>query len=214
MMPNTGDTPRFESAVIVLLALVWALGSSWLTTVRRYTHRTTTRIDDRGQALWEWIRDILSPRIGVTQAATEIDEPEPSALVACAIEYVTRRLAIGIRVVPPTATATVALVSMIGLAAAQPGTGGVCDTPVIPLVEWAAQTGAGVLFLGGLLYGGYKHARAGLSRDPERANAHRRRGTMSMVAGPIFGISIVMGKQAAGAAGFNAAQCAELTPWI
>lgn len=115
---------------------------------------------------------------------------------------------------PPALTAMLALVAMTGVAAAQSGGGGLCGTPAISLFEWAAQTGAGVLFLGGLLYGGFKHARAGMSRNPERSSEHRRTGTMAMISGPIFGIIIVLGEQAAGAAGFNAAQCAQLTPWF
>lgn len=108
----------------------------------------------------------------------------------------------------------VALVAMTGVAAAQSGGGGLCGTPAIDLFEWAAQTGAGVLFLGGLLFGGYKHARAGISKNPERSSEHRRSGTMAMVSGPIFGVIIVLGEQAAGAAGFNVAECAQLTPWF
>ncbi|WP_423743936.1 hypothetical protein V5735_13140 (plasmid) [Haladaptatus sp. SPP-AMP-3] len=103
---------------------------------------------------------------------------------------------------------------MTGIAAAQTGSNGLCGTPAISLFEWAARTGAGVLFLGGLLYGAYKHARAGMSRNPERSSEHRQSGTMAMIAGPIFGLVIVLGKQAAGAAGFHAAQCAHLTPWF
>ncbi|WP_158056556.1 hypothetical protein [Halorussus halophilus] len=103
---------------------------------------------------------------------------------------------------------------MTSVAAAQTSGSGLCGTPAIDLFEWAARTGAGVLFLGGLLYGGFKHARAGMSRNPERSSEHRQTGTMAMVAGPIFGLVIVLGEQAAGAAGFNAAQCAQLTPWF
>lgn len=108
----------------------------------------------------------------------------------------------------------VVLVTMTGLAAAQEGSGGVCGTPAIDLFEWAAQTGAGVLFLGGLVYGGYKHARAGISQNPQDASNHRRTGTMAMIAGPIFGLVVVLGEQAAAATGLNVAQCAELTPWF
>ena len=103
---------------------------------------------------------------------------------------------------------------LTGVAAAQSGSGGLCGTPAISLFEWAAQTGAGVLFLGGLLFGGYKHARAGISKNPERSSEHRRSGTMAMISGPIFGLVIVLGEQAAGAAGFNVAECAQLTPWF
>lgn len=113
-----------------------------------------------------------------------------------------------------TVTGLVALLAMAGTAAAQSSSGGLCGTPAISLFEWAAQTGAGVLFLGGLLFGGYKHARAGISKNPERSSEHRRSGTMAMVSGPIFGIIIVLGEQAAGAAGFNVAECAQLTPWF
>lgn len=127
---------------------------------------------------------------------------------------VERTLAGSVRVLTPTATVLFALAGMTGLAAAQTSSGGLCGTPAIALFEWAAQTGAGVLFLGGLLYGGFKHARAGMSRNPERSSEHRRTGTMAMVSGPIFGLIIVLGEQAAGAAGFNAAQCAQLTPWF
>jgi hypothetical protein len=123
------------------------------------------------------------------------------------------RLAAGSRVLTPTITVMLGLVAMTGVAAAQ-GDGGLCGTPAIDLFEWAAQTGAGVLFLGGLLYGGFKHARAGMSRNPERSSEHRRTGTMAMISGPIFGLIIVLGEQAAGAAGFNVAQCAQLTPWF
>lgn len=108
------------------------------------------------------------------------------------------------------------LLSMVAVtpAAAQSGNGGLCGTPAIALFEWAAQTGAGVLFLGGLVYGGFKHARAGMSRDPKRTTEHRRNGTMAMIAGPVFGLVIVLGEQAAAAAGFNVAQCAQLSPWF
>ena len=115
---------------------------------------------------------------------------------------------------PPLVIVLGALVVATGVAAAQSGDGGLCGTPAIDLFEWAAQTGAGVLFLGGLLYGGFKHARAGLSRNPERSSEHRRSGTMAMLAGPIFGIIIVLGEQAASAAGFSIAECAQLTPWF
>lgn len=112
-------------------------------------------------------------------------------------------------------TAVLVLLSVPDVAAAQAGSeGGLCGTPAISLFEWAAQTGAGVLFLGGLLFGGYKHARAGLSKNPERSSEHRRSGTMAMISGPIFGLVIVLGEQAAVAAGFNVAECAQLTPWF
>ena len=138
-----------------------------------------------------------------------------SAVVSRVRERVERNLAGSVRVLTPTVTALFALVGMTGLAAAQTtSSGGLCGTPAIALFEWAAQTGAGVLFLGGLLYGGFKHARAGMSRNPERSSEHRRTGTMAMVSGPIFGLIIVLGEQAAGAAGFNVAQCAQLTPWF
>lgn len=103
---------------------------------------------------------------------------------------------------------------MTGVAAAQPGDGGLCGTPAIELFEWAAQTGAELLFLGGLVYGAFKHARAGISRNPERASQHRRTGTLAMLAGPVFSLVIVLGNQAAAAVGFNAAECAQLTPWF
>lgn len=129
------------------------------------------------------------------------------------------------RLIIPGSLAIVGLVAVVSPVAAAPtptptpavagaGSGGICPTPAVDLFEWAARTGAGVLFLGGLLYGGYKHARAMLTPDPERASHHRRTGTMSMLAGPMFGLAIVFGKQAAGVAGFNVAQCAQLLPWF
>jgi hypothetical protein len=136
------------------------------------------------------------------------------AVAGQASKSIIRRLTTGTRVLTPTVTAMLTLVAMTGLAAAQTSGNGLCGTPAIDLFEWAAQTGAGVLFLGGLLYGGFKHARAGMSRNPERASEHRQSGTMAMVSGPIFGIVVILGEQAAGAAGFNAAQCAQLTPWF
>lgn len=115
------------------------------------------------------------------------------------------------RLLTSTAIVLIALVAMTGLAAAQEG--GVCGTPAVDLFEWAARTGAGILFLGGLLYGGFEHARAGLSRNPEMTSRHRAKGTMAMVAGPIFGLVIIFGEQAAAAAGFRVAECANVTPW-
>lgn len=142
------------------------------------------------------------------------DDPETSTVANRVRERVERNLAGSVRILTPTVTALFALAAMTGLVAAQSSSGGLCGTPAIALFEWTAQTGAGVLFLGGLLYGGFKHARAGMSRNPERASEHRRTGTMAMISGPIFGLIIILGEQAAGAAGFNAAQCAQLTPWF
>lgn len=142
------------------------------------------------------------------------DDSETSAWATRVRDHIEHNLAGSVRVLTPAVTALLTLAAMTGLAAAQSSSGGLCGTPAIALFEWAAQTGAGVLFLGGLLYGGFKHARAGMSRNPERSSEHRRTGTMAMVSGPIFGLIIVLGEQAAGAAGFNAAQCAQLTPWF
>lgn len=135
------------------------------------------------------------------------------AVVQRGHNHVAAHVAAGARVLTPTVTVMLGLAAMTGIAAAQ-GDGGLCGTPAIDLFEWAARTGAGVLFLGGLLYGGFKHARAGMSRNPERSSEHRQTGTMAMISGPIFGLIIVLGEQAAGAAGFNVAQCAQLTPWF
>lgn len=114
----------------------------------------------------------------------------------------------------PTVTSLVALVALTGIAAAQSSTGGVCGTPAIALFEWAARTGAGIMFLGGLLYGGFTLGRSVISRNPEVASRHRRNGGISLLAGPIFGLVIVFGKQGAAAAGFTVAECATLTPWF
>ncbi|WP_458210942.1 hypothetical protein [Haladaptatus sp. NG-SE-30] len=120
------------------------------------------------------------------------DDSRTCAVAGRVSKSVIRRLTTDSRVLTPTVTAMLALVSMTGLAAAQTSSNGLCGTPAIDLFEWAAQTGAGVLFLGGLLYGGFKHARAGMSRNPERAREHRQSGTMAMISGPIFGIVVTL----------------------
>lgn len=185
----------------------------WLTAFRRYRRAATACIGDRFQRRWKHTsrRPALERCDIPSSIADDLGTPELGDGVT---ESIMQRLPAGTRILYSTVTAIITLLRMTGLAAAQTGDGGVCGTPVIALFEWAVQTGAGVLFLGGLLYGGYKHARAGMSRDPESANLHRRTGTMAMVSGPIFGIIIVLGEQAAGAVGLNVAQCAELTPWF
>lgn len=107
----------------------------------------------------------------------------------------------------------VIVLSLVAVAPAAAQEGGVCGTPVVALFEWAAETGISLLFLAGLLYGAYKHTRALMSRNPEVASRHRSTGTMALFAGPIFGIVILFGEQAATAAGFNVAECANVTPW-
>lgn len=185
----------------------------WLTASRRWRRAATTCIGDRFRRRWEQTSRRVAPdRCDIPSALTDdLGTPELDDGVT---ESIMQRLPAGARILYSTVTAIITVLTVTGLAGAQPSDGGVCGTPVVALFEWAVQTGAGVLFLGGLLYGGYKHARAGMSRDPESANLHRRTGTMAMVSGPIFGIIIVLGEQAAGAVGLNVAQCAELTPWF
>lgn len=158
----------------------------------------------------EWPLSIAAVAVQLPTA----DAAGPPVLGSRARERVARRLVAAGRVLSPATVALVGLVAMTGLAAAQSGSGGVCGTPAVNLFEWSARTGAGLLLLGGLVYGAYKHARAAMTPNPERASRFRRTGTTSMLAGPIFGLVIVFGKQAAGAAGFSVAECANLLPWF
>lgn len=183
---------------------------AWLRGVRRCTHRTATGIVEGRPRLPIQPRVMLPGELTATLSAPA-GASETAPLTARVSDRIGQLPAVRRRLLPPTVTILIALVAMTGVAAAQEG--GVCGTPAVDLFEWAAQTGAGMLFLGGLLYGGFEHARAGLSRNPEMVSRHRSRGTMAMVAGPIFGLVILFGEQAAAAAGFNVAECANVTPW-
>lgn len=226
MATDTDTGARCEFPVAAVLALGWTLMTRWLTTLRRWLHRATVWVADRGQEFDVQRRCTPATAAVPMRSRMATAAPGLSTLTMCAGERGVQRLAAGVRVLTSTVTAMVVLVALTGLvtasaptptptpAAGQAGSGGVCETPAVDLFEWAARTGAGVLFLGGLLYGGYKHARAMLTPDPERASLHRRTGTMSMLAGPMFGLVIVFGNQAAGAVGFDVAQCAQLLPWF
>lgn len=206
MMSNTTALQRGKSAVVALFALVWRLACTRVARSRSWLQRAPPRVSG-----WsDWNRGSLP---------TATHPPLADALGPLPLSGVrgrlVHRLAAGARVLSPPAVAMVGLVAMTGLAAAaQSSTGGVCGTPVIDMFEWSTRTGGALLLLAGFVYGAYKHARAAMTPNPERANRHRRTGTISMFAGPIFWFVILFGTQAAGAAGITAAQCADLIPWF
>lgn len=196
---------RGESAVSATLVLVCTLVPEWRTTLVRWLNRAADRVSarrvDHGMHIgWPLAEATATVRSLRGQRITRVRRRSFRYVVG------------GCRVLTPATIALIGLVAMTGIAAATPPEGGVCGTPAVDLFEWGAQTGSKLLLLGGLLFGGYKHARAAMTPNPERARQHRRTGTWSVMAGPIFGIIIVFGKQAAGAAGMNVADCVNLLP--
>lgn len=206
MIPNTTALRRGKSAVIALFAAVWRLACTRAAAIHRWLHRTAVRVSGRSDRNRRSRPTAMQPPLA--------DEPvlSPATGVRGRIGH---RLAAGARSLSPPAIAMVGLVAMTGLAAAaQSSTGGVCGTPVIDVFEWSTRTGGALLLLAGFVYGAYKHARAAMTPNPERANRHRRTGTISMFSGPIFWFVILFATQAAGAAGITAAECADLIPWF
>lgn len=213
MRSNRSLTADDGSDRIAVLTLVWThlvqlltvLGGVW----RRVPGRVTARfLSDACQ-----VADRRSKRATAESGSTR-NTHWPTSLPGFAPARLwATRLGTG-TLCRPAITVGFVIVTMSGLAAAQSSTGGVCGTPAVDLFEWAARTGAGLMFLGGLLYGGFQLGRSVISRNPEKASHHRRNGTISLLAGPIFGMVIVFGKQGAAAAGFTVAECAHLTPWF
>lgn len=170
----------------------------------------TSKHDDGGKGFTAYLGWALVV-VTTMSVATNDGETGAPALTGRGVDRLERARTAGVRLLTPTVVAAIALVAMTGVAAAQDG--GLCGTPAVDLFEWAISIGSELLFLGGLLVGAISLAISGLVRNPQLARVLRQKGTMALIAGPIFSIAILLGEQAAAAAGFEVAQCADVTPW-